>query len=53
VRVLDGRYGAYVTDGKTNANVPKDVPVEDVTMAQAVDLLAARAAKGPAKRRRR
>jgi DNA topoisomerase-1 len=53
VRILDGKYGAYVTDGKTNANVPRDSSFENVTMPQAVELLAARAGKGPAKKRRR
>jgi DNA topoisomerase-1 len=51
VRVLDGRYGAYVTDGTTNANVPRGESVDGLTMARAVELLEARAARGPAKKR--
>ena len=43
VRILDGRYGPYVTDGTTNASVPKGILVESVTMASAVELLASRA----------
>ena len=43
VKILDGRYGPYVTDGETNASVPKGTQVEAVTMAAAVELLNARA----------
>jgi DNA topoisomerase I len=43
VKILDGRYGPYVTDGTTNASVPKGTQVESVTMPTAVELLAARA----------
>ncbi len=53
VRLLDGRYGPYVTDGQTNASLPKGVTVESVTLASALQLLAERAAKGPAPKRRR
>ena len=43
VKILDGRYGPYVTDGETNASVPKGTQVEAVTMASAIELLNARA----------
>ena len=43
VKILDGRYGPYVSDGTTNASVPKGTLVESVTMASAVELLASRA----------
>lgn len=46
VRVLDGRYGPYVTDGTTNASVPKGIQVESLTMEAAVELLNARAGMG-------
>jgi DNA topoisomerase-1 len=51
VQLLDGRYGPYVTDGATNASLPKDTSVDGLTFNEALDLLAARAAAGPAKRK--
>ncbi|HEX8030757.1 MAG TPA: topoisomerase C-terminal repeat-containing protein, partial [Vicinamibacterales bacterium] len=50
VKILDGRYGPYVTDGETNASVPKGTQVEAVTMAAAIELLNARAGMGGGKK---
>lgn len=50
VRLLQGRYGPYVTDGVTNASLPRDVTVEEMTLEYALNLLAARAAAGPSKK---
>jgi DNA topoisomerase-1 len=50
VRILDGRYGPYVTDGTTNASVPKGTQVEAVTMSAALELLAARAGMSKSKK---
>ena len=52
VKILDGRYGPYVTDGETNASVPKGTQVEAVTMATAIELLNARAGMGGRKGRK-
>jgi DNA topoisomerase-1 len=51
VRVLNGRYGPYINDGETNANVPKDKKPEDVTLDEALSLLAARAEAGGGKKK--
>jgi DNA topoisomerase-1 len=53
VKLLDGRYGPYVTDGKTNASLPKGVSPGDVTFDYALQLLADRAARGPTRRRKK
>ena len=50
IQLLPGRYGLYVTDGTTNASLPRGVTPEELTHEQAVELLAERAARGPAKR---
>ena len=51
VRVLSGRYGPYIKHGSTNANVPRGSDPQDVTLEQAVALLAEREAKGGGKKK--
>ncbi|NBU33302.1 type I DNA topoisomerase [bacterium] len=50
IRVLKGRYGPYITDGKKNAKIPKDTKPEKITEAQAKILLAEAPAKGKGRR---
>jgi DNA topoisomerase-1 len=51
ITVKDGRYGAYVTHDGTNATLPDGVTPETVTLAQAIELIDARAGKGKPKKR--
>src|SRR5262245_45547867 len=50
IELYEGRYGPYVKHGGVNATVPRDLKPEEVTLDQAVALLAERAAKAPAKK---
>jgi DNA topoisomerase-1 len=50
IELYDGRYGHYVKHGGINATVPRDLKPEELTLDQAVVLLAERAAKGPGKK---
>jgi DNA topoisomerase-1 len=49
VAVLDGRYGPYVKHGNINVTVPSDMDPATLTLDDAVDLLAEKAAKELAK----
>jgi len=49
--VKSGRFGPYVTDGETNASLRTGDDPESLTMERALELLAERRAKGPAKKR--
>ena len=51
VKLLAGRYGPYVTDGTTNASIPKSMNPEQLTWEQAQELLAARRDAGPSPKR--
>lgn len=53
IKVMAGRYGPYVTDGETNATIPKTIKPEDIDEATARELLKARKESAPAKKTRR
>ena len=53
VKVMAGRFGAYVTDGTVNATLPKGVEAGELALDEAVLLLAEKAAKGPVKKGRK
>jgi DNA topoisomerase-1 len=53
VRVMDGRFGPYVKYDKVNATIPKDEAPDSLTLERGLELIAARIAKGPAKKRRK
>lgn len=51
IRIKDGRFGAYVTDGTTNVTIPRGQTPDDITFEVAVQMLADKRAKGPAPKR--
>ena len=50
LRVKDGRFVPYATDGTTNATLRKDDDPETITLERAAELLADKRAKGPVKK---
>ncbi|QDT59585.1 DNA topoisomerase 1 [Stieleria bergensis] len=53
VKILDGRYGPYVTDGETNASLPKGTDPKEMSFESAIDLLAERFAKGGGRKKKK
>lgn len=54
IKVLNGRYGPYITDGKKNAKIPKDTDPKSITHEQAKQMIAdAPVAKGRFARRKK
>ncbi|MCL6739983.1 type I DNA topoisomerase [Sphingomonas sp. RB56-2] len=53
IRVMAGRYGPYVSDGVIHATLPKSAEPSAVTLDEAVALINAKAAKGPASKNTR
>jgi DNA topoisomerase I len=52
IKLMKGRYGPYVTDGAVNATVPGEKDPLTVTLEEALALIAARAARGPVKKKK-
>ncbi len=50
VELYEGRYGPYVKHGSVNATIPRDIKPDELTLDQAVALIAERAAKGGGKK---
>ncbi len=50
IKVLNGRFGPYITDGKKNAKIPKDTDPKSITHDKAKELLAAAPAAGKKRR---
>lgn len=53
VRVLSGRFGPYVTDGSVNATLPRSMDPATISADEAMELIRAKAAAGPVKRKGR
>ncbi|MCU1413280.1 MAG: topA, partial [Microbacteriaceae bacterium] len=51
IRIKDGRFGAYVTDGITNVTIPRGETIEEIDFERAVQMLADKRAKGPVVRK--
>lgn len=51
IKVQNGPYGPYVTDGKKNARLSKDVNIEELTQEQAKEILDTAKTKKPFRRR--
>ncbi|MBU1272005.1 MAG: type I DNA topoisomerase [Alphaproteobacteria bacterium] len=50
IHVMAGRFGPYVKSGKINATLPKGTAPEDLTLEDALPLLAAKAGSAPKKK---
>ena len=51
IQLFDGPYGLYVKQGKVNASLPEGTTADTLTLEQAVELLAAKAASSPSRSR--
>ncbi len=52
IKLLDGRFGPYVSDGSTHATLPKSADKDAVTLEEAIELINMKIAKGGGKAKR-
>ena len=53
IKVMEGRFGPYVSDGNTHATLPKSADPKAISLEEGIALIDARAAKGPSTKGRR
>lgn len=53
IKILNGRFGPYITNGKINAKIPKGKEPAEISFAEALKLIEESALKEPVKKRRR
>ncbi len=53
IKLMEGRFGPYVTDGTTNATLPKGTEADQLSLEDVQRLIAEKVAKGPAKPRKK
>lgn len=51
INIYDGPYGPYIKHGKTNVSIPEGQTVENITLAEALNLLSAKASTAKSTRK--
>ncbi len=51
INIYDGPYGPYIKYGKTNVSIPEGQSVENITLAEALNLLVAKVSTGKSTRK--
>ena len=51
VKIKNGRFGPYITDGKINAAIPKTLKIDDIDLKKALELLEAKTKAPPKKKK--
>lgn len=51
INIYDGPYGTYIKHGKTNVSIPEGQTVENITLAEALNLLSAKASTAKSTRK--